>query len=874
MKLIQSTHILALLLTIASTLNAQKNYETVFISEPPVIDGIFNDAAWEKAEWINEFIQRSPVEGKKPSQNTEIAILYDDNFIYVGIKAYDTEPEKIERQLSRRDDLEGDFVTIAFDSYHDKRTAFEFGVSAVGVKYDAVISDDGSNSDENWDPIWYVKTRIDNRGWKAEIKIPLTQLRFSDEKVQEWGLDVSRFLYRMEEMDQWKLISKEAAGWVSEFGRLSGIRNIKPKKEASITPYVVTSVDQFKKDKNNPFKDKGYKYNLNGGVNGKFGITNNLTLDMAINPDFGQVEADPSEVNLTAYETFFSEKRPFFIEGSNIMNYRLMSMGDFMADNVFYSRRIGREPSYYPELSDDEYENRPQNTTILNALKLTGKTQKGWSIGILESTTNEEYTEISDGKNSRLLKIEPFTNYFLTRVERDFDEGNTTVGGIFTSTNRKLDASHLEDMVSDAFTGGINFRHQWKNKTYIIESRSVFSHVMGSKSAIQKLQTNSTHYFDRPDAPHLSLDSTKNSLSGFGSSVMIGKMGKGRIRGALFLNLKTPGLELNDMGYQREADHLSELFWIQYRVTNPWLIFRTFFFNINQWEVHDFNGTRLTTGGNFNLNVQFKNFYHMGMGMNFNAPQLSKSALFGGPYIKLPSNKNLWFWLANDSRKDIRLSIGGNLYKTQAGHGSYYEGWTEIIYKPHKMINLSIHPDFSKNENNLQYINEYTYNNETIYVMGKINQKTMRISLRANIYLTPELSIQYWGQPFISAGNYSAIKRITDPLASDYNNRYHEYTSSEIALNGDNRYEIDHNTDGTIESTIDNPDFIVIDFISNLVVRWEYIPGSEIYLVWTQNRFNSLNRGKYNFSHSGEDILNISPYNVFLMKATYRFSLN
>lgn len=873
MKPIYKITILALLILVPFTIHAQKTYTASFIENPPILDGKFNEKTWENAEWINEFIQRSPVEGAKPSQRTVIKILYDHNFIYVGVRAYDTEPEKIERQLSRRDDMDGDFVMVAFDSYHDKRTAFEFGVSASGVKSDAVISNDGSNNDDNWDPIWYVKTNIDKEGWTAEMKIPLTQLRFSAEKEQVWGLEVSRYIYRLEEMSQWKLISKEAGGWVSEFGTLNGIKDIEPKKEASITPYLVTSVDQFKREADNPFMDKGYKFKINGGVNGKFGITNNLTLDMAINPDFGQVEADPSEVNLTAYETFFSEKRPFFIEGSSIMNYRLMSMGDFMVDNLFYSRRIGRNPRYYPDLEDDEYEKRPQNTAIISALKLTGKTKNGWSLGILESTTNEEFTEIDDGTNSRLIKAEPLTNYFLTRVERDFDEGNTTIGGIFTSTNRKLDAPHLKDLISDAFTGGFNFRHQWNDKTYIFEARSVFSHVTGTKEAMQEVQNNSTHYFSRPNAPHLSFDSTRNSLTGYGQTLMVGKMGQGHIRGALFLNMKSPELELNDIGYQREADHLSELFWVQFRTLNPWSIFRSLYFNINQWEVHDFNGTRLTTGGNFNLNAQFKNYYHVGLGMNFNAENLSKSALFGGPYLKMPANNNLWFWIANDSRSNVRLSFGGSYNKSQDAHSHYYNTWAEVIYKPHKMINIAINPDFSTNKNNLQYVDEFSFNDETQYIMARINQKTLRISLRANVYLTPELSIQYWGQPFISAGRYSYFKKIADPLANEYQNRFNNYAENEFVLNADDEYEVDQNADGTVDCNFDNPDFIVMDFISNLVVRWEYIPGSEIYLVWTQNRSDYFDKGKYNFSNSGSDIFDISPYNVFLIKATYRFSL-
>lgn len=873
MKLSIVTLFIVFLLSIGTHSEAQKQYITKKVEKEPEIDGILDDPAWEKAKWINEFTQRSPYEGKGPSAKTVFKILYNDDFLFVGIRAFDDEPEKIERQLSRRDNLQGDYAGITIDSYNDKRTGFQFRISAVGVKADAVISNDGANTDRNWDPIWYGKTNIDDKGWTAEMKIPLTQLRFSSEEEQTWGIQLTRYIYRLEETVQWKLIPKDASGWVSQFGKLTGISNIKPKKEASLTPYVVASVDQFQKEPENPFKDKGYKAKLNGGVNGKFGITNNLTLDMAINPDFGQVEADPSQVNLTAYEIFYDEKRPFFIEGSNIMNFRLMPMGNFMTDNLFYSRRIGRTPHYTPDLSDNEYMEKPQNTSILGAFKLTGKTKDGWSIGVLESVTEKEFAEIKGDNDNRLKNIEPLTNYFLTRVERDFNDGNTMIGGIFTATNRKIEASQLDNLHTGAYTGGVNFNHHWKNKKYTFRARSVFSHIVGSEEAITKTQESSTHYFQRPDANHLYLDSTRNNLTGFGTSMMLGKMGKGNIKYALFFNIKSPELNMNDMGYQREADHISELFWIQYRILNPVAIFRSFFFNINQWEIHDFNGTRLTSGGNYGLGMQLKNYWYIHFGTSFNLERLSKTALFGGPYLKIPHNVNNWLSVSSDSRKNLRLSFGGSSNNSGNNNSNFYNAWINITYKPHEMINLSLNPSVSFNDNNLQYVTNKAFDDEDIYIMGNIDQTTLRMSLRANISLTPNLSIQYWGQPFISAGKYSNYKRITSPRAGNYNDRFHEYNNNEIMLADDN-YEVDHNNDGTTDYEFSKPDFNIMDFISNLVIRWEYVPGSTVYLVWTQNRSEYQNRGKFNFSNNTNDLFNISPYNVFLVKATYRFSLN
>ncbi|WP_462281107.1 DUF5916 domain-containing protein [Salinivirga cyanobacteriivorans] len=868
-------YLTAILLSTGHFLQAQKQYLSQKTDIEPQIDGLLNDQAWEKAQWINEFTQRSPYEGNSPSQKTIFKILYDDDFIYVGIRAFDDEPQKIERQLSRRDNLQGDYAGITFDSYNDKRTGFQFRISAVGVKADAVISNDGSNTDRNWDPIWYGKTNIDDKGWTAEMKIPLTQLRFSSEEEQTWGLQLTRYIYRLEEEIQWQLIPKEATGWVSEFGQLKGIKNIEPKKEASLTPYAVTSLDQFQKEPDNPFKDKGYKLKLNGGVNGKFGITNNLTLDMAINPDFGQVEADPSQVNLTAYETFYSEKRPFFIEGSNIMNFRLMPMGNFMTDNLFYSRRIGGRPHYSPDLADNEYSESPQNTSILGALKLTGKTKDGWSVGILESVTQKEFATIENGNEGRLENIEPLTNYFLSRVERDFNEGNTMLGGMFTATNRKIDATQLEYLHTGAYTGGVNFKHFWQDKKYVFEARSTFSHIVGSEEAITRTQESSTHYFQRPDANHLYLDSTRNSLTGYGSSMMFAKMGKGNIKYALFLNMKSPELNMNDMGYQREADHISELFWIQYRILEPVAMFRSFYFNVNQWEVHDFNGTRLTTGGNYGIGLQLKNYWHINFGTSFNLERLSKTALFGGPYLKIPHNVNNWVSISSDSRKKFRISFGGSSNSVGSEKTDYYNTWMNLRYKPHEMIDLSLNPSISFNNNNLQYVSQESFNNEHVYIMGHLDQTTLRMSFRANISLTPNLSIQYWGQPFISAGKYDAFKRITDPRANKYSDRFHVFRNNEINYNSnDEAYAIDHDADGTVDYNIDKPDFNIMDFISNLVIRWEYTPGSAVYLVWTQNRSGDDGKGTFNFSDNTSDLFNISPYNVFLIKATYRFSLN
>ncbi|MBN2519321.1 MAG: carbohydrate binding family 9 domain-containing protein, partial [Bacteroidales bacterium] len=364
---------------------------------PPEIDGLVNEAVWDNIEWSNGFKQTAPFENIEPSQKTSFKILYDENNLFIAIKAFDAYPDSIEKRLTRRDEESGDKVGIGLDTYHDLRTAFIFIVNASGVKSDAIVTEDGGNWDYSWDPIWFVKTSINAEGWVAEIKIPLSQLRFGKQDVYLWGLNIGRTLFRKSEESLWQFISPKAAGWVSLFGELQGIKGIKPHKQKDIVPYIVSNFEKYEKEDGNPFAP-GKEWHLNGGLDGKFGVTNDFTLDFTINPDFGQVEADPSEVNLSTFETRFEEKRPFFIEGRNILNFGL-TPGDspLSGDNIFYSRRIGRQPQYSPEYDDSyEFMDIPSYTTILGAFKLTGKTKDGWSVGVLESVTQNEKAVIKD----------------------------------------------------------------------------------------------------------------------------------------------------------------------------------------------------------------------------------------------------------------------------------------------------------------------------------------------------------------------------------------------------------------------------------------------------------------------------------------------
>ncbi|NNE45001.1 MAG: carbohydrate binding family 9 domain-containing protein, partial [Gemmatimonadetes bacterium] len=402
-------------------------YTTQRAERPPRIDGRLDDSVWNQVDWAGDFLTREPAEGELPTGETQFKILYDDANLYVAYRAHDPEPERMASILGRRDTFPGDWAEINIDSYDDDRTAFSFTISSSGTQGDEFISEDGDNWDGNWDPIWESEARQDAQGWTAEVRIPFSQLRYAQKEEHVWGIQVQRRIYREEERSAWQTIPKDENGWVSQFGELRGIRGIEAQRQVEILPYTVAQGERFRKVDGDPFAD-GSTGKVSLGVDGKVGVTSDLTLDFTINPDFGQVEADPSEVNLTAFESFFQEKRPFFIEGANIFDYRIapsVAFGTHTRDRMFYSRRIGRAPAYRADFNEEGFVDQPDNTSILGAVKLTGKTAGGLSIGVLESVTAREQAEVSLDGVSRDVTVEPASNFFVGRAQKDYREGQT-----------------------------------------------------------------------------------------------------------------------------------------------------------------------------------------------------------------------------------------------------------------------------------------------------------------------------------------------------------------------------------------------------------------------------------------------------------------
>jgi len=841
--------------------------------DAPAIDGRINEEAWAQVEWTGDFTQKDPYEFANPTQNTTFKIIYDDNNVYVAIMVNYNDLSLIERRLGRRDSFQGDWVAIAFDSYNDGLTGFSFGVSAAGVKNDLIVTND-VNSDDTWDPVWYVKVGSMDSGWVAEMKIPLNQLRFSNtDNELVWGLEVMRQLFHNDEFMVWQMVPNESSSWVGMWGILEGISNIRPRKEIELVPYLMGGLKKNERVEGDPFQT-GTAWEYNAGLDGKIAVTNDLTLNFTINPDFGQVEADPSEVNLTAFESYFEEKRPFFIEGSNIFNFSISNgNGPTGMDKIFYSRRIGRQPRHWPETADGESMEVPEFTRILGAFKLSGKTRNGWSIGVIESVTNQEFAQIDSLGSRRKELVEPVTNYFNARVQKDFNKGNTTIGGIFTATNRFINDSALNFLPSAAYTGGIDFAQYWQDKNYRIRANAIASTVQGTPESILDLQTAPQRYYQRPDVGHHRLDSTLRILSGWGASVEGSKIGGGHWRFGERVTAISPGLELNDQGFVRRADFITQATWLGYEIWEPFGSFRSLSIGIEEWAGWDFSGRFLYWGASAYGSARFKNYWSVNTGINYSGYDVDRPALRGGPALIAPGNWSAWLGVSSDDRKKLVFEPeleGG--YRSQ-GYGGWYDAGLSVSYQITNALQVSLEPGYHFGDQYAMYVETIRINNRDQYLVASMKQHIASADFRIDYSITPDLTIQYWGQPFVFSGDYHQFKKVIDAGNYDVKNQFHIYSPDQIEYNSQtDAYSVSEKGDGTIDFSFENPDFSFFEFRSNFVVRWEYIPGSTAYLVWSQGRTGDTPNGDFTLNDHMNNLIDINPTNVFLIKLSFRIS--
>ena len=843
----------------------QPKYTTSrLMTAKPVIDGKLDDECWKRGTWTGNYTQSFPREGAKPTFPTELNIQYDDKNLYIVFRAFDSEPDKILRMAGSRDEFVGDVVGISFDSYRNYRTGFEFSITAWGQKIDLVKSNPAKN-DFNWNPVWKGKVGVEDSAWVAELEIPLSQLRYSRQDEQVWGMHTWRRISRINENSNWEKQTKTGPGEIYNYGEIHGIKGLKKSRRLEIMPFALGDLRTSKKEPGNPFNDKGRFWEGNMGLDAKIGVSSNFTLDLTVNPDFGQVESDPSVMNLSAFETFYQEKRPFFVEGSTTFNYNLDE------ESLFYSRRIGHSPSLTINPNDSMFVSSPDKTTILSAIKFSGTTSNGLTVGLIQSVTANEYARLSDTQGSRSSrKVEPLTNYMIARLQKGYNAGTTIIGGTLTSTNRSIDDSGLEFLARDAYTGGLDILHQMKDKEYFIDASLKGSYISGTTEAITALQESSARYYQRPGADYLRYDTTSTSLSGFGGKFRIGKGSKGFWRYSTGVNWLSPGLELNDMGYMNSSDAISQENEVSYFVNQPVSIFRTYTISLEQFNSWNFGGTYLGSGGHLSLTSTFNNQLSLTANLIYHSKSTDTRILRGGYDMLMPYNINLSGLLKTDPSKNVTASFEYDLQESGNNSAKTFQLDPGITVRALNNLRIGLTADYSGNYDKLQYVTSRSYLSDKRYILGTIDQKTIGLTFRVDLNITPEFSVQYYGSPFISRGTYSDFKYITNPMATDYEDRFALYEN--IQLTGNN-YGLDENNDLVTDYFIQNPDFNFHQFRSNLVAKWEYRLGSFVYLVWTTERSERTSYSNASVGESYKQLRSVFPNNIFLIKLNYWFSL-
>ena len=798
------------------------------------VDGELNDAIWQQARPITDFKQREPRDGGAPAFPTEARIAYDADALYVAIRAVDAQPQKIVGIRTRRDESSpSDWVRVIIDSFHDRRTAFEFGVNPVGVKRDVYWYND-SNEDPGWDAVWDVAVTRDKDGWRAEFRIPFSQLRFHPAENATFGLAVVRMVGRLNETDTWPLISKSATGVVSSFGELTGLRLNRSAKRLEVVPYAVAQVKTQPTESGNPFS-RATDPDASLGVDFKYAVRPGLTLTGTVNPDFGQVEADPAVVNLSAFETFFSERRPFFLEGSGIFSFDI-DCNDGSCSGLFYSRRIGRAPRGSADLADGAYSRSPAQTTILGAAKLTGRVG-GFSVGALTALTSQENALIANGSVRTKQNIEPFAGYSVLRARREF-ANQSSLGFMATSTNRNVDAS-TRFLPGQAHTGGVDWDWRFR-RNYSIRGFLAGSTIRGGAEAIDSLQRSNVHSFQRPDASSLTYDPARTSMDGYAGNVAVNKIGGQRVRFTSVFGVKSPGFEINDVGFLRRADERTVSNWMQVRYDSPSRLFRSFRYNLNQWAGWNYDGNVLQNGGNVNAHAVFHNNWSTGYGYNLNGRTIDDRATRGGPVVYQNPRRGGWGYLQSDERH--ALSAGYFFFAMGDGKGSKVRELNPYItYRASSYLTLNTGVGLNWNTDDAQWIEQ----SGAHYVFGHLKQQTVSLNARVNYTITPALTIQIYAQPFVSAGAYSNFKELASGRAAAYEGRYAPY-----AYGG-------------------NPDFNYRSFRTTNVLRWEYKPGSTLFVVWQQGREAVLGHGTFNFSRDFGGVFDAPARNVFLVKFAY-----
>ena len=832
-------------------------------SAAPRLDGQLDDAAWAGARWLRDFVQKMPHEGAAPTDSLQLAILYDDEAVWIGARMFSRDPARLQAPLSRRDNTsQADHLWVSFDTYHDRRTAYSFGVTASGVRMDWYHASDNEYSmDMGFDPVWEAKAVIDSLGWTAEMRIPFSQLRFNDAPIQVWGFNADHWNPATSEDVFWIPVPTNQTGWSSYMGDLVGIEGIQPSRRLEVVPYVagdgrITGVSGA----GDPFNN-GANLEARAGADFKMGLGPNMTLDATVNPDFGQVEADPAVVNLSAFEVFFDERRPFFTEGSQLLRGN--------GPSYFYSRRIGAQPR--GSVSGD-YVDYPHNSTILGAAKVTGRLASGMSLGVLTAVTGRERARTYDVAADSFARtiVAPPSGYGVARLQQEFGASRSVIGTTLTAVHRDL--SGVRPLLGlynrTAFAGGVDWDLRWRRGAYQVRGWLGFSHITGDTASINRVQRSAVHFFQRPDADHVEFDSLRTRLSG-----TVANLGFRKATGSWLYGIEggweSPGYDPNDAGRLGNADGRFAFANVRYRQTQPRGAFQNYSVGLFTGSEWNFGGDRQSMYAELAADVTFRNFWSIGTYFDFYPRSFDQSATRGGPTMLTPQGWNYVFRLGNSfgakTSWNARVyygedELGGETYRLSGG----------LSVRPSTRFQLSVTPNYLRAIEPRQFVDSAsggsvaTYG--TRYLFSFIDQSTFLLQLRANYTIAPELTLELYAEPFAASGKYRGFGELAAPRTF----RLREYGTSGTTIARDSVGDYVVTDNGGADSIfIPNPDFNVLSFQSNVVLRWEWRPGSTLYLVWQQSRGAGSSVGRLVGFGDLWDSLRSTGDNFLAVKASY-----
>ena len=863
---------------------------------PITVDGILTDAAWRTSRPVSGFVQQKPVEGQPAEYQTEVAVVYDDEALYVAAHMYDPAPASIARQLFRRDgDGNADWFAVGFDPRLDRRTAYVFWLTAAGVQKDAYLFND-KDSDDAWDAVWESAVRVDSTGWTAELRIPLSQLRYETAPGERtWGINFARFRVASNEESHFALMSQLQQGLVSQFGLMTGLRTEHAPRRLELRPYAVGGGDFSRQVPGNPFFD-GRTATRRAGLDMRYGLGSSFTLDATVNPDFGQVEADPAVINLTAFETFFPERRPFFVEDARIFDFAL-SGGN---NRLFYGRRIGRAPTgRAPDGAD--HVDMPEAATILGAAKLTGRTSSGLSIGAITAVTREEQGRAAYAGTGEIRRFvaEPATVHSAVRARQDLAGGASTIGAIATLQARRLPGDRsFAFLPTTAMSGGVDWEHQWQNRTYAFFGYVAASRVAGDSLAMIRIQRSSTHYFQRPDARRLGVDSAAGSLAGIDWRMTLEKRRGTHWTGSVWAAQVTPGFEVNDLGFSGRQEVLDGGARVQYRDITPGTVFRSYritastFHNWTHdvledaWSARSWGDGHVSGSVSLSTNATLLNYWDLESTITWRPELADRNGTRGGPMMLTPRS---WQWtgkVSTDSRRAVAFEPALTIERRADGAGWRQLAGLDVTWRPSPMLLLSVEPQFERNRIGAQYVTTstslpYTPTFGARYLFADLDRTELSVPTRLNVTMSPRLTLQLFAQPLLSAGNYLKYKQ----LAAARTFSFVAFTEGDYAAAGGGtcaggrtcqdatgRRLVDFDGNGTSDLSFTDRDFNIRSLIGNAVLRWEYRPGSTLYLVW-QRQQEDAGTEPFSLGRDARGLLAAEARNVFLLKVSYWLGL-